>query len=419
MSGKGAGAPRTVIVVGAGIVGLSTAWFLQKYGVGVTVVERDTVASGSSWGNAGWISPGLAIPLNEPGVLGNGLRALLDPRAPLSVPPTTDTGLLHFLASFALNSRQSTWERALRGNVPLSSACLDAFDELFEGGVHARVESSPITALFSSRKHATRLLMELDTAREAGLPLTYAALEGEAARTAHPLASARVQAGVRIDGQRYVNPGVYTHALADAVRERGGSVVEGFRVTRVEAARDGGFRLHSAHGETETGDAVVVATGAWLGRQARPWGVNVPLRAGRGYSFMVPTERIVPGPVYLPEVRVACTPHGEGLRVAGTMEFRAIDAPLRAERVRAITESAAPYLDGVDLGKRTDEWVGSRPVTSDGLPLIGRTDVPGLYVAGGHGMWGLTHGPVTGRLLARTVATGTPSPALRPFDPTR
>lgn len=418
MSGKGAGAPRTVIVVGAGIVGLSTAWFLQKYGVGVTVVERDTVASGSSWGNAGWISPGLAIPLNEPGVLGNGLKALFDPLAPLSLPPTTDTGLLYFLASFALNTRQSSWERALRGNVPLSSACLDAFEELSEGGVSAKVESSPITALFTAKKHAARLVMELDTAREAGLPLTYTALEGEAAQTEVPLASTTVRAGVRIDGQSHVNPGVYTNALADSVRERGGSVVEKFRVTKVEA-RDGGFRLHSAHGETESADAVVVATGAWLGRQSRPWGVNVPLRAGRGYSFTVPTDRPVPGPVYLPEVRVACTPHGEGLRVAGTMEFRGIDAPFRAERVRAITSSAAPYLDGVDLNRRTDEWVGSRPVTSDGLPLVGPTRIPGLYVAGGHGMWGLTHGPITGRLLARAVATGTLPPTLRPFDPTR
>ncbi|GHC95993.1 D-amino-acid dehydrogenase [Nocardiopsis terrae] len=418
MSGKGAGAPRTVIVVGAGIVGLSTAWFLQKHGVGVTVVERDTVASGSSWGNAGWIAPGLAIPLNEPGVLGNGLKALFDPKAPLSVPPTTDTGLLRFLASFALHSGQASWERALRGNVPLSSACLDAFEELAEGGVAARVEPSPITALFTAHKHAARLVMELDAAREAGLPLTYTALEGEAARAEVPIASEAVRAGVRIDGQRHVNPGVYTHALADSVRERGGSVVEGFRVTGVEA-RGGGFRLRSAHGETESADAVVVATGAWLGRQARPWGVDVPLRPGRGYSFMVPTARPVPGPVYLPEVRVACTPHGEGLRVAGTMEFRDVDAPLRTERIRAITESAEPCLAGADLRRRTDEWVGSRPVTSDGLPLVGPTRVPGLYVAGGHGMWGLTHGPVTGRLLARTVATGVPSPVLRPFDPLR
>lgn len=418
MSGKDAGAPRTVIVVGAGIVGLSTAWYLQKYGVGVTVVERDGVASGSSWGNAGWLAPGLAIPLNEPGVLRHGVRAILDPHAPLSIPPTSDTGLMAFLASFALNSRQSTWEHALRSNVPLSSACLDAFEELAEGGVEAEIEDAPVTALFSSKKKAAHLIMELEAAREAGLPLSYTPLEKEAARTRSPLASETVRAGVRIDGQRYVNPGVYTHALADSVRKRGGHVVEGFRVTALETGSDG-FRLRSAHGETESADAVVVATGAWLGQQARPWGIRVPVRAGRGYSFLAPAERPVPGPVYLPEVRVACTPHAGGLRVAGTMEFRDIEAPLSADRIESIAGSAAPYLHGIDMAKRTDEWVGSRPVSADGVPLVGPTRVPGLHVAGGHGMWGLTHGPITGRLLARAVATGVVPATLRPFDPLR
>ncbi|MBR8744135.1 FAD-binding oxidoreductase [Nocardiopsis sp. MG754419] len=422
MSGKGAGVPRTVIVVGAGIVGLSTAWFLQRYGVGVTVVERDTVASGASWGNAGWIAPGLTIPLNDPAVLGHGVRAVLDPRAPLSIPPTTDTGLLAFLGAFAFHSRRSTWEHALHGNVPLSSASLDAFTELVEAGVGRhdgpKVEDAPVTALFSSEKRAAHLLMELDQVRAAGLPLSYAALDREAVRAGSPFVSDAVRAGVRIDGQRHVHPGLFTHALADAVRARGGSVVEGFRVTGVEA-RGGGFRLRSAHGETESADAVVVATGAWLGRQGRPWGVTVPLRAGRGYSFTVPTAGPVPGPLYLPEARVACTPLATGLRVAGTMEFRDIDAPLSPDRIAAISASAAPYLTGVDLADRTDAWVGSRPVTADGLPVVGATRIPGLYVAGGHGMWGFTQGPATGRLLARAVATGTPPASLRPFDPLR
>jgi D-amino-acid dehydrogenase len=422
MAGKGADVPRTAIVVGAGIVGLSTAWFLQRYGVGVTVVERDTVSSGASWGNAGWIAPGLTIPLNDPSVFGHGLRAVLDPASPLSIPPTTDTGLLGFLAAFAFNSRRSAWERAANGNAPLSSASLDAFTELVEAGVGLqdgpKVEDAPVTALFSSGKRAAHLLTELDRMRASGLPLSYAALDRDAVRAQSRFVSDTVRAGVRIDGQRHVHPGLFTHALADAVRSRGGGIVEGFRVTGVEA-RGHGFRLRSAHGETEAADAVVVATGAWLGRQGRPWGVTVPLRAGRGYSFTVPTDTPVPGPLYLPEARVACTPLAEGLRVAGTMEFRDIEAPMSEGRISAIASSAEPYLTGVDLAARTDEWVGSRPVTADGLPIIGETRIPGLYVAGGHGMWGFTQGPATGRLLARAVATGHPPEALRPFDPLR
>lgn len=422
MSVKGTEVPRTVIVVGAGIVGLSTAWYLQRYGVEVTVVERDTVSSGSSWGNAGWIAPGLTIPLNEPSVFGHGLRALFDPNAALSIPPTTDTGLLGFLAAFAFNSRRSTWERALTGNTPLSSASLDAFTELVEAGVGRqegpKTEDAPVTALFSSEKRAAHLIRELEQMRAEGLPLSYSALDRNMVREQSPFVSDTVTAGVRIDGQRYVHPGLFTHALADSVRGRGGNIIEGFKVTGMEADGDG-FRLRSAHGETESADAVVVATGAWLGRQGRPWGVTVPLRAGRGYSFTSPTTGPVPGPLYLPEARVACTPMVDGLRVAGTMEFRDIDAPLSERRIESIATSAAPYLTGVDLSSRTEEWVGSRPVTADGLPVIGETRIPGLYVAGGHGMWGFTQGPATGRLLARAVATGKPPASMRPYDPLR
>jgi D-amino-acid dehydrogenase len=147
--------------------------------------------------------------------------------------------------------------------------------------------------------------------------------------------------------------------------------------------------------------------------------VRVPVRAGRGYSFTVPVDRPVPGPIYLPDVRVACTPYQGALRVAGTMEFRDPDAPRVPARLEAIIGSARPLLDGVRWEERTDVWVGPRPVTPDGSPLIGATRAPGIYVAGGHGMWGLAHGPATGRLLAEQITTGKQSAALRAFDPLR
>ena len=112
------GGPRSAIVVGAGIVGLSTAWFLQERGVDVTVVDRTGVAAGASWGNAGWISPALTIPLNSPGVLRYGLRSLRDPAAPLHIPLTADSALASFLVQFAANCRRSSWKRAVRASVP-------------------------------------------------------------------------------------------------------------------------------------------------------------------------------------------------------------------------------------------------------------------------------------------------------------
>lgn len=412
------GGPRTAVVVGAGIVGLSTAWFLQDRGVEVTVVDRDDVAAGASWGNAGWLSPGLAIPLNEPSVLKYGLRTLLDPKAPLHVPFTVDVGLWRFLTQFAAHCTWGAWERAAQANLPFNAECLDAFDTLTSSGVTAPTVSAPITALFETPKQATGLLKELRRINTSGGHIAYRGLTGDELREAAPQASARIGAGVRLEGQRYVDPGAFVAALADSVRQRGGVIRTGFDVTAIRP-HDHAVTLESRTGELVSGNVAVVATGAWLNRLARSKGVRVPVRAGRGYSFTVPTDRPVPGPVYLPHVRVACTPYRGALRVAGTMEFRSPDAPLDRDRIRAIIDSARDLLRGVRWNERTDEWVGPRPVTPDGMPLIGATTAPGVYVAGGHGMWGLTQGPITGRLLAEQIATGKQPEALRPVDPLR
>src|SRR5262245_59806259 len=155
------GGPRSAVVVGAGIVGLSTAWFLQERGVEVTVVDRAGLAAGASWGNAGWISPTLTIPLNDPAVLRYGLRSLASPTAPMHIPPRADLGLWAFLVRFALNCRLSTWTRAAKANVPLNEECLEAYDVLTANGVAVPTTDGPITALFETERQAEHLMTEL------------------------------------------------------------------------------------------------------------------------------------------------------------------------------------------------------------------------------------------------------------------
>ncbi|MQA03465.1 MAG: FAD-dependent oxidoreductase [Streptosporangiales bacterium] len=410
--------PRTAVVVGAGVVGLSTAWFLQQHGLEVTVVDRREVAAGASWGNAGWLSPALAIPLNEPSVVRYGLRALFDRDAPLHIPATLDMGRWRFLTRFAANCTWRTWERAMRANLPLNTSCLDAFDELVAGGVDATTTSAPVTAVFTTAAHTARLRRELDRMQAAGQPLRYSELAAGEVRDAVKQASRGIGAGVRIDGQRYVDPGEFATALGKSVGDRGASIRTGFDVVETVRRRHR-LAVRSNDGESVKADVVVLATGAWLGRLGRRSGVRVPVRAGRGYSFTVPTDEPVSGPIYLPDVRVACTPYRGALRVAGTMEFRGPDDPLDAARIDAIVASVRPFLDGVRWDERTDEWGGPRPVTHDGRPLIGAAHPPGLYVAAGHGMWGLTQGPVTGRLLAEQITSGTRPAALHDCDPLR
>lgn len=410
--------PQRVVVVGAGMVGLSTAWYLADRGVDVVVLDRAGVAAGSSWGNAGWISPGLCIPLAEPGVLRYGIKALLDPDSPLYVPFRFDPSLWRFMLSFARRCTMRTWRKTMERFVPVNRIAMDAFDELAAGGVQGETIEAPIMAAFAEESQSPGLVKEIADIREAGLDLRTSVIDGDELRRAVPIVADGVEMAIRIDGQRYIDPGAYLASLADAVRAKGGEIRSGANVHALRHAF-GGILVELLGGEPVRADAVVIATGAWLPNLAKQYGVKVPLRAGRGYSFSVRTEQPVPGPVYFPYQRIACTPLGDRLRVAGTMEFRQVDEPLDSGRVEAIVRAGKPLLSGVDWDERQDTWVGGRPVTVDSLPLVGETKVPGIYVAGGHGMWGITLGPLTGKLLAEQMLTGVAPELLAPFDPLR
>lgn len=412
-------APQKVAVIGAGMVGLSTAWFLQEHGVEVEVLDRDGVAAGSSWGNAGWITPGLSTPLPDPAVLSYGIQAVISPASPVYVPVTGDPRLLRFLATFARNSTMRRWSRSMRALVPINECALPAFDVLAEGGVTSPAhEATSFIAGYREESETDFLLTELEHIAASGQDVGFEKLTGDQVRAAEPTFSDEIGAGVRLLGQRYLNPIEFVASLADSVRARGGTIREGSRVTGItEEAK--GVRLEIAQEGTDLYDRVIVATGTWLDELARPFGVRTHVQAGRGYSFSAPIDHAPKGPVYLPSQRVACTPLGDRLRVAGMMEFRPPEAPLDQRRVEAIVDATRPFLTGVDLDDRQDEWVGSRPCTADGLPLIGATSSPRVHIAGGHGMWGMTLGPATGQLLAKAMVTGRAAPELTPFDPLR
>lgn len=408
------GGPQSAIVIGAGIVGLSTAWFLQDRGVEVTVVDRSGVAAGASWGNAGWIAPGLALPLNCPGLLGRGLRALRDPAAPLHIPLTSHMGRRVFLSHFLTHCQRPSWKRAMAANVALNEDCIEVFDVLIANGVDAPVTDAPITAVFRSSDEAEHMLWQLRQLEKAGQPMYVTGLSGEALREQVQLASPAVTVGLNINDQRFIDPHRFVEALGRAVVDRG-ATMRRLEVSNV-SSMNSGATVYSRR-KILTADAVVIATGAQLPQLASRW-LRVPVQAGHGYSFTVPVQQPIVSPIYLPDVRVACTPHNGAMRVAGTMEFRHPHRALIPQRVEAMIASASPLLAGVRWAERSDVWVGAHAVSADGRPLIGEVS-PGVYVAGGHGMWGLAQGPVTGRLLAEQITTGKQSEGLAEFDPLR
>ncbi len=421
--------PQHVVVVGAGIVGLSTAWHLQEAGVTVTVLDGDGVAAGSSWGNAGWLAPALTLPLPEPAILRSGILATLKPDSPVYVPLRADRRLAQFLAGFARHCTPGHWRRAIEVFNAANAGALAAYDELTEHDGTGRVEeptldAEPFLAGFVSEADRSVLVEEFRHVAQTGGLTSFELLDRDDLHTLAPSLGEAVTHGVRLHGQRYLNPGRFVHALAAAVTARGGEIVSGHHVTGV-VQRGPQVRVSVRGGEPVDADAVVLANGSWIGELARPHGIRRLVQAGRGYSFTVHPDHVPTGPVYFPTQRVACTPLGkpeEGLRVAGMMEFRRPDDPLDPQRVQAIVDAASPMFTGVDWSQRHDEWVGSRPCTTDGLPLVGASRSDRVFVAGGHGMWGVALGPLTGRLLARQI-TGTSTTddraLLTAFDPLR
>ncbi|MEO6825686.1 MAG: FAD-binding oxidoreductase [Microbacteriaceae bacterium] len=410
-----------VVVIGAGMVGLSTAYFLQERGVRVTVVDRAGVAAGSSWGNAGWISPALTLPLPEPAVLTYGLSAVVKPSAPLYIPVTASPKLLRFLLGFARHCTPAKWRSAMEVYAEVNRVSVEAFDELTADGSVAEPFrlADPFLAGFKSVKDRQAIVEEFDVVTKYGAKVDYDLVDGEEMRSIEPTLGDGVQVGVKLRGQHFINPPKFVDSLADAVRARGAEILSGFDVKDIIDLGTPGVRVVPVSGDPITADAVVIATGTWMGELAHKFGVRQLVQAGRGYSFTVIPEAMPTHPIYFPTQRVACTPLGDRFRISGMMEFRPADTPLDPRRVTAIINAARPMFTGIDWESRKEEWVGSRPCTPDGLPLIGATRSPRVQVAGGHGMWGITLGPLTGKYLAASM-TGAEVPAvMQHFDPLR
>lgn len=407
------------IVVGAGMTGLSTAWYLQEHGYEVEIVDKIGVAAGASWGNAGWLAPGKTIPLSNSSLWGYGPTALFDKDAALSVPTRIDPKLWAFVAQFMARANQRSWDKTMAALTPIDKAALGAYDELIDGGVDAVTHEGPFIVGFENDNQAKGFLDEVEGAIRHGQEIPFENLSHAQALDYAPMLSERVQTVYKLGGQRYIEPQYFCEAIAESFVARGGTITTGAEVTDVQSTRKPAIQL--ATGEWKPADVVVIATGAWLPKLAKSLGVRTMVQAGRGYSFTVKPEQEAKHSVYLPETRVACTPAPTRGRfqIAGTMEFRGPDEAFQPGRIESMIKVTAPMFKGIDWDDIQDEWVGSRPVTPDGLPLIGQTQVPNVYTCGGHGMWGVVLGPISGKLLAKQIATGVIDPILDPFDPLR
>jgi D-amino-acid dehydrogenase len=404
-----------VAVVGGGVIGLWTARCLHAAGVDVTVLERDRAGSGASRGNAGEVCPGLSLPLPEPGIVAASLRTLHRRDSALYVPPQASIALARFLLGFAWSARAAPFADGARAMRELGRDAVAQYRELEATGIDLRLRDLPYVSVHDSPAAAETARRRLSLHADHHFEVSGSVLSEHEVSALEPCLTGT--AGYLIGGQITLDPSALIDGLAATLRAGGVEIREGARVTAIEP-RDDGVTVATSDG-TVRADAVVLAAGVWSVALAATIGVRLPIFPGKGYSFTVPIDDAPRHPILLDAAHVVMTPLDGGTRIAGMMELNRRHDRFDRRRVEAIVAAARPYLRGARWEERSAEWVGPRPMTPTGLPLIGPIGDSGrAFVAAGHNMYGVTLAPATGRAITRLI-TGGPMDGEWPFGARR
>jgi len=408
-----------VIVVGGGAVGLCVAEALTSRGAEVTLFESDRCGAGASAGNAGWITPSLAIPVPGPGVIGASLRWLINPSGPLWIRPTLSPAMLAWVAGFVVSCRRPAYRRGLAALQQAGAIAGPAFDRLAERGVEFELHAAPLLYPAFDQPELGHLERVADELLEAGAAPLLERISAAEARSVEPALSEHVIGGLIARDDARVRPESLCEGVERALVAKGAEVLEHSPVDAV--GRDGSGWIVAGGTARRRGDAIVLAGGVATAGLLSRLGVRLPIVAAKGYSRTYPSEPTGPRQaMYLETPKVAISVYDGAVRVSGTLELGAKTLDLSARRLRAITEAAQQALPGWRMPSEPRDWAGMRSLSPDGLPFIGAVPgLDGLHVAAGHGTLGITLAPLTGELVADLVLEKRGSGALASFDPAR
>lgn len=411
---------KSVIVVGGGVIGLASAYHLAKAGREVTVVERDaSLASGCSEGNAGMVVPSHFIPLAAPGVIGQGLKWMLDPKSPFFLRPRLDIDLARWVWLFFRHANAGHVKRSehLLRDLGLESRRLHVELAKDEGFL---LETRGLLMLCQSEKGLEDEAEVAEAALRLGLEVEV--FGANRIKEFEPEAQVNAIGGVWFQQDCHLAPLDFVSALRKGITAAGGSFVEEEVIDFVKEG-DAITGVKSASGATLTADRIVLAGGMATLALARKLGLKVPMQGGKGYSLTLKEpKKALQLCSLLKEGRVAVTPMGNTLRVAGTMEICGADTSLSPARLQGIIESFCrfyPDFSPADF-EGIEPWIGLRPCSPDGLPYLGTA--PGqdrVVVATGHSMMGLSLAPVTGMLVEKIVSGAATEIDLAPLAPGR
>jgi len=390
------------IIIGGGVIGLFSAYYLHKSGWEVDVLEQGDLSDNCSFGNAGMVTPSHFIPLASPGMVEQGIRWMFNSKSPFYVKPSFNRELIGWGLKFVKSATKKHAERSagvLRDISLLSKDLYQEFEK--ETAIDFGLKDKGILMLFKTAKMEDEERHLVEKATNLGLDAQY--LTPEECQKLQPGIALDILGAVHYYCDAHMYPNKLMAGLVKHLETEGIKINRHTEATKINHDGDKITSVTTKDREF-TGDAYLIAGGAWSPAIAKLAGLKIPLMPGKGYSFMVhnPVKKMTI-PSILCEAKVAVTPMNGSIRFGGTMEIGQINDKINMNRVKGIVESVPQYFRDFKLPvpDQKDIWFGFRPCSPDGLPYIGLSKkYKNLAIATGHAMIGLSLGPATGKLIA-------------------
>ncbi len=414
-----------IAVVGGGVIGMAVAYFLGAAGNEVTIYDRDTFGNGCTSGSAGWITPSESAPVVGPAAIRAVLGSLGRKSSPLYIKPGFDLDLYLWLARAALYCNRRSAEHGFRSVVELSKSTFDLFNELSVAGLDSMVKHDGLLHVFNDARVAADSLSAAQAMVPYGYRVPTSLLAGRELHEVEPTLSSHATTGYLIEEECHVDPAHLVETLKVLLEKVGVLNREHEEIQRIVTSSGRVIMLETTS-ESVKVETLVVAGGVESRNLLKLVGVSLPMTAGKGYSFLHRLHTLPKRPVHLGDAKVALTPLERGLRVAGTMELSGDNMRIRYEGVAAIERNASRYFSdwneiyrsGLPDAQDFEElWVGRRPLTPDGLPILDRVDpFTNLFLATGHSMLGITLSLSSGKALSEFIISGKRPMVLDPFQ---
>ncbi|WP_281856779.1 NAD(P)/FAD-dependent oxidoreductase [Litoreibacter halocynthiae] len=406
-----------VTIIGAGIVGICCALSLQERGVKVRLIDRGAPGQEASFGNAGVISPWSIIPQAMPGIWKSIPKMLLSVDGPLSVKPSFWPKMIPWGLRFLSHSGEASARAASDAMEVLCQSSVMLYRRHLEGTGHENlVVDSWYVHAFRNADSASLRDLGFQIRQEKGAELEL--IGRDQIKQVEPALSPDFKAAVLIKGQaRARAPGKIAEVLAQKARSQAAEIIRA-EITALQRDETG-WQLTTTTGMIRA-HKLILAAGVWSADLLKPLGLNMPLAAERGYhvAFANP-EVTLNNSVMDVDAKIVASSMLDGIRVAGSSEFAAIDAPADPRKEKLLAKQARTMLPDLNTSAMTS-WMGRRPSFPDSLPALGQIkNQPGLFAAFGHSHYGLMMAPKTGELIADLVAGVAPNTDLTPFEPLR